>query len=40
MPPLDMISEAIKEDIHIKPEQNIQASKEAYENVQLLGLIE
>lgn len=40
MPPLDMISEAIKEDIPIKPEQNIQASKEAYENVQLFGLIE
>ena len=40
MPPLDMISEAIKEDIPIKPEQNIQASKEAYENVQFFGLIE
>ena len=40
MPPLDMISEAIKEDIPIKPEQNIQASKEAYENVQILGLID
>ena len=40
MPPLDMISEAIKKDIPIKPEQNIQASKQAYENVQLFGLIE
>jgi pyruvate ferredoxin oxidoreductase gamma subunit/2-oxoisovalerate ferredoxin oxidoreductase gamma subunit len=40
MPPLDMISEAIKEDIPIKPEQNIQASKQAYENVKLFGLIE
>jgi pyruvate ferredoxin oxidoreductase gamma subunit/2-oxoisovalerate ferredoxin oxidoreductase gamma subunit len=40
MPPLDMISQAIKEDIPIKPEQNIQASKEAYENVQIIGLID
>jgi pyruvate ferredoxin oxidoreductase gamma subunit/2-oxoisovalerate ferredoxin oxidoreductase gamma subunit len=39
MPPLDMIAEAIKEDIPIKPEQNIQASREAYENAQLYGLI-
>ena len=40
MPPLEMIAEAIKEDIPIKPAQNIQASKEAYKNVQLYGLIE
>jgi pyruvate ferredoxin oxidoreductase gamma subunit/2-oxoisovalerate ferredoxin oxidoreductase gamma subunit len=40
MPPLDMISEAIKEDIPIKPEQNIQASKQAYENVQIIGMID
>jgi pyruvate ferredoxin oxidoreductase gamma subunit/2-oxoisovalerate ferredoxin oxidoreductase gamma subunit len=40
MPPLDMISQAIKEDIPIKPEQNIQASKEAYGNVQIIGLID
>ena len=40
MPPLDMISEAIKEDIPIKPEQNLQASKQAYENVQIIGLID
>jgi 2-oxoacid:acceptor oxidoreductase gamma subunit (pyruvate/2-ketoisovalerate family) len=40
MPPFEAISDAIKEDISIKPEQNIQASKEAYENVQLFGLIE
>ena len=39
MPPLDMIFEAIKEDIAIKPEQNIQASKQAYENVQIIGLV-
>ena len=40
MPPLEAISEAIKEDIPKKPEQNIQAAKKAYENVQLFGLIE
>jgi pyruvate ferredoxin oxidoreductase gamma subunit/2-oxoisovalerate ferredoxin oxidoreductase gamma subunit len=39
MPPIDAISEAIIEDIAIKPEQNIQAAKEAYENVQLIGMI-
>ncbi len=40
MPPLDAISDAIKEDIPIKPEQNIQATKDAYENVQLIGLVD
>lgn len=40
MPPLEAITAAIKEDIPIKPEQNIQAAKAAYENVQLIGLIE
>jgi hypothetical protein len=39
MPPLDMIFGAIKEDITVKPQQNIMASKEAYERVQLLGLV-
>ena len=39
MPPLDMIAEAIKEEIPVKPEQNIQAAKAAYENAQLHGLI-
>ena len=39
MPPLDMIAEAIKEDIPVKTEKNIHASREAYENVQLHGLI-
>ena len=39
MPPLDMISAAIKEDIHIRPEKNIQACREAYENVQIYGLV-
>jgi pyruvate ferredoxin oxidoreductase gamma subunit/2-oxoisovalerate ferredoxin oxidoreductase gamma subunit len=40
MPSLEAISDAIKADISLKPERNIQASKEAYENVQLFGLIE
>ena len=39
MPPLDMISAAIKEDIHIGPQQNIQACRDAYENVQIYGLV-
>ncbi len=37
MPPLEMICDAIKEDIAIKPEQNIQAAKEGYENVHVYG---
>ena len=40
IPPLDMIAEAIKEDIHIKPEQNIQACKEAYARVQDFGNVD
>ncbi len=39
MPPLEMIFDAIKEDITVKPQQNITASKDAYERVQLLGII-
>jgi pyruvate ferredoxin oxidoreductase gamma subunit/2-oxoisovalerate ferredoxin oxidoreductase gamma subunit len=40
MPSLEAIADAIKEDIPIKPEQNIQASKEAYESVQLIGWVD
>ncbi|MEE4261655.1 MAG: 2-oxoacid:acceptor oxidoreductase family protein [Desulfobacteraceae bacterium] len=40
MPPFNMVSEAIKEDISIKPGQNIRASKQAYENVRIIGMIE
>jgi 2-oxoacid:acceptor oxidoreductase gamma subunit (pyruvate/2-ketoisovalerate family) len=40
MPPIDMISEAIKEDIHTRPEQNIKACQDAYENVQIYGLVD
>ena len=35
-PPMDMIANAIHEDIATNPEQNIQASKEAFAEVQLL----
>jgi pyruvate ferredoxin oxidoreductase gamma subunit/2-oxoisovalerate ferredoxin oxidoreductase gamma subunit len=35
MPPLDTISEAIQAEITTKPDKNIQASKEAYEQVSL-----
>ncbi len=39
MPPPDMIFDAIKEDITVKPKQNIMASKDAYERVRLLGIV-
>jgi len=39
IPPLDMIFDAIKEDIAANPAQNITASKDAYEKVQLLGIV-
>jgi pyruvate ferredoxin oxidoreductase gamma subunit/2-oxoisovalerate ferredoxin oxidoreductase gamma subunit len=39
MPPLEMIADAIKEEIRTKPAQNIQACKEAYENVKIYGLM-
>ena len=39
MPPLEMIFDAIKEDITVKPQQNMMASKDAYERVQLFGKI-
>ena len=36
IPPLDIISEAIQAEITTKPDNNIQASKEAYEKVELI----
>ena len=39
-PPMDFISKAIEEEIEIKPEKNIQASQEAYENVNIFGSVE
>ena len=40
MPPMDMISDTIEKDIHTLPEQNIQACKDAYERVQVFGLVD
>jgi pyruvate ferredoxin oxidoreductase gamma subunit/2-oxoisovalerate ferredoxin oxidoreductase gamma subunit len=39
-PSLETIADAIKEDIPIKPEQNITACEQAYEKVQLIGLVD
>jgi pyruvate ferredoxin oxidoreductase gamma subunit/2-oxoisovalerate ferredoxin oxidoreductase gamma subunit len=39
MPPLDMIFDAIREDIAIKPEQNVMASKDAHDGAQLIGMV-
>lgn len=39
-PPMAMVCDAIRQDIHTQPEQNIQAAKKAYENVQLIGLVD
>jgi pyruvate ferredoxin oxidoreductase gamma subunit/2-oxoisovalerate ferredoxin oxidoreductase gamma subunit len=39
-PPMDMIANAIQEDIAAKPEQNIQASKDAYADVRVLGPVD
>jgi 2-oxoacid:acceptor oxidoreductase gamma subunit (pyruvate/2-ketoisovalerate family) len=39
MPPLDIIAEAIRAEITIKPENNIRALKKAYEQVNILGLV-
>jgi 2-oxoacid:acceptor oxidoreductase gamma subunit (pyruvate/2-ketoisovalerate family) len=39
MPPLNIIAEAIKAEITIKPDKNIQALKEGYEQVNIVGLV-
>jgi len=39
MPPLDLVFDAIKENITVKPQQNIMASRDAFERVQLPGMI-
>jgi pyruvate ferredoxin oxidoreductase gamma subunit/2-oxoisovalerate ferredoxin oxidoreductase gamma subunit len=39
-PSMDMISEAIKEEIAIQPENNIQASEAAYESVNLFEMVD
>jgi hypothetical protein len=40
MPPLDMVAEAIENDIHIKTKQNVSATQQAYEEVNLYGIVE
>ena len=40
MPPMSAIASAIEEEVPSDPEKNIRAAKDAYREVQLLGLIE
>jgi 2-oxoacid:acceptor oxidoreductase gamma subunit (pyruvate/2-ketoisovalerate family) len=40
MPPMDAIAVAIKDEITVRREENIQAAQEAYEQVQIVGLIQ
>lgn len=40
MPPLDYIYEAIKAEIANRPDKNVQASRKAYETVNLFGLVD
>jgi len=40
MPPMDAISAAIENQISVKPHKNVQAAKQAYENVNLIGMIQ
>lgn len=39
MPRMDTIAQAINKEIPSKPEENVQAAQDAYEQVQLIGLI-
>jgi Pyruvate/2-oxoacid:ferredoxin oxidoreductase gamma subunit len=39
MPPLEAIAAAIREDIHVEAERNIEAAHEAFEAVCLMGRI-
>jgi len=39
MPPPAMILTAIQAEIHTRPEQNMQACRDAYEHVQIYGLV-
>jgi len=38
MPPMDTVASAIREDVPSKPNDNIQAALDAYQQVQLIGL--
>jgi hypothetical protein len=39
-PSMDIISEAISEEIEVYPEKNIKASQEAYEAVEIYGKVD
>lgn len=39
IPPMDSLAAAIKEEIPDKPHQNINAAKQAFENVQIHGIV-
>ena len=39
MPPLDTVCDAVRQDIDVKPEQNIQATKDGFQSVQLVGRV-
>lgn len=39
-PPIDTIAEAINNEIPVKQQQNIEAAKDAYEEVQLYGMVD
>ncbi|MBF0120500.1 MAG: 2-oxoacid:acceptor oxidoreductase family protein [Desulfobacterales bacterium] len=36
-PPIEFITEAIENEIHIKPKENVQAALDAYEDVKIIG---
>jgi 2-oxoacid:acceptor oxidoreductase gamma subunit (pyruvate/2-ketoisovalerate family) len=40
MPPLDRLTSAIKNEIHVKADQNILAAQQAYEKVTVHGIVE
>ena len=40
MPPLDVIADAIREDIDLKAAGNIQATEDAFNSVQMVGLVD
>ncbi|HAA05829.1 MAG TPA: pyruvate ferredoxin oxidoreductase [Syntrophobacteraceae bacterium] len=37
MPPMDAVAQAIREDVPSKPDENISAAQEAYDQVRLIG---
>ena len=39
IPPMEMVCDAIRQDIHIQPEQNILACQDAHDRVEIFGLV-